>query len=441
MADKDEALPSSAFRRTAKLASLPVSLAGRSTVAVGKRLVGKPGQAVFNEVQQRTADQVFKVLGELKGGAMKFGQALSVFESAIPPELAEPYRATLTRLQDSAPAMSVDLVERTMTKELGEDWKSLFTDFDPIPAAAASIGQVHRATWSDGQEVAVKIQYPGAAKALSSDLKQITRLGSFFAILTPGIDVKPLLEELTLRINEELDYSREAASQNAFADAFADDERFVIPRAIHHTERVLISQWLDSPYSLAHLITHGTKEERDQIGMLYTEFLFAGPQRVGLLHSDPHPGNFRIMSDSRLGIVDFGAVATLPDGFPIVIGQLLKAAVADDYDAVVQGLFEEGFLKDVQETDAEAIKAYLEPFVEPASVESFTFNREWMRDQAVRVTRPDVTGLRTAMRLNIPREYLLIHRVWSGAMGVLSQIETTAEFRQLLIDYLPGFAD
>src|SRR5215210_7715420 len=143
--DPESVLPRRAVARTARLASLPLGLAGRATVGLGRRLVGTPSETVLSDVQLRTAEQVFKVLGELKGGAMKFGQAMSVFESALPEELAAPYRATLTRLQDSAPPMDPATVHRVLAAELGTDWRQRFWSFDDRPAAAASIGQVHQA--------------------------------------------------------------------------------------------------------------------------------------------------------------------------------------------------------------------------------------------------------------------------------------------------------
>lgn len=439
--EDDAAMSGNAFSRTARLAALPVTFAGRTTWGMGKRLVGRPADAVLTEVQQRTAEQIFRVLGELKGGAMKFGQALSVLEAAMPPELAEPYRQTLQKLQDAAPPMPEELVMRQMTRELGPDWRGQFSDFDPSPAAAASIGQVHRATWHDGRAVAVKIQYPGAERALRADLRQISRLSRLFAVLVPGIEIKPLVAELEARILEELDYGLEAQAQQAFAEAFADDPAFVVPEVVSHTERSLISTWLDSSYSVAAVIREGSAEEREHIAGLYARFLFDGPARTGMLHADPHPGNFRVLPDGRLGVVDFGAVARLPDGFPPVIGRMLRAAVDRRYDDVVDGLRAERFLRRGADLDASVIEAYLEPFVEPARSEEFTFNRAWMRNQAQRLSTPDSTGLKTAMQLNLPPEYLLIHRVWAGGIGVLCQLEATAPFRQLLIDYLPGFAD
>src|SRR6201981_567213 len=198
----------------------PGQTRGGAALGLGKRLGGRPAEIVAQELQQRTAEQIFRVLGELKGGALKLGQALSICEAALPPELAEPYRATLTRLQESAPPLPASTVHRVLAADLGEDWRGGVGLLDDVPAAAASIGQVHRAIWHDGRPVAVKIQYPGAGKALISDFTQLSRLGRLFGVLMPGLDVKPLLDELRKRVAEELDYRLEASAQEAFADAY-----------------------------------------------------------------------------------------------------------------------------------------------------------------------------------------------------------------------------
>jgi len=438
---KGRPLTGSAFLRTARLASLPVGFAGRTTLGLGKRMVGAPANVVLSEVQRRTADQIFSVLGQLKGGAMKFGQAMSIFEAALPEELIGPYRETLVKLQDSAPPMPPDTVHRVMAEEFGADWRQQFTSFEDKPAASASIGQVHRAVWADGQEVAVKLQYPGAAKALTADLRQIARLARLFGTLAPGLDVKPLVQELQDRVAEELDYNLEAGAQSVFAAEFDGDPEIVVPQVLAYTEHALVSTWLESDHSLAQVINDGTQEERDRYGLAYVRFLFAGPARTGMLHADPHPGNFRIMPDGRIGVVDYGAVARLPDGLPEPVGRLLRHAVEGEYDLVLEGLRDEGFLKRTTDLDADTIARYIGPFVEPASVERFTFSREWMRAQTLRVSALTSEGMGTAMKINLPPQYLLIHRVWLGGVGVLSQLGATAPFRSILEESLPGFAD
>ena len=199
-------IPRGAVGRTARLAALPLGFAGRAALGLGKRVTGMANEVISAEVQQRTAEHLFKVLGQLKGGAMKMGQAMSVFEAALPEEIAGPYRAALTKLQEAAPPMPAASVHKALALQLGPRWRQRFKEFDDSPAAAASIGQVHRAVWRDGREVAVKVQYPGAGEALVADLKQLSRLASMFRVIQPGLDIKLLLAELRARITEELDY-------------------------------------------------------------------------------------------------------------------------------------------------------------------------------------------------------------------------------------------
>ena len=435
-------LPRRAAARTVRLASLPLGYAGRATLGLGKRLAGRPADAVLSEVQVRTAEQLFAVLGELKGGAMKFGQALSVFEAALPDELAGPYRETLTKLQDAAPPMDTAQVNQMMAAEMGPSWRKSFRDFGSDPAAAASIGQVHRAVWADGREVAVKVQYPGAGEALRADLRQIQRAARLFGGIFPHIDVKALVTELQERVSEELDYRMEAEAQAAFHAAFVDDPDVMVPGVVHFTERVLVTSWLDSVGSLARLVAEGDQESRNTFGTAYVRFLFSGPRRTGMLHADPHPGNFRIMPDGRLGVVDFGAVARLgPDGLPRNLGRLVRRATDGDWDAVLEGLRDEGFVKPGVDIDLQVLRDYLQPFVEPAAVPTFKFSREWLRGQAARFDSPRKEAFVTATRLNLPANYLLLHRVWSGGVGVLCQLGAEADFRSILEEALPGFSD
>jgi predicted unusual protein kinase regulating ubiquinone biosynthesis (AarF/ABC1/UbiB family) len=432
-------LPRRAVTRTAKLATLPVGLAGRTAWGLGKRLGGRPAEIVAHEIQQRTAEQIFRVLGELKGGALKLGQALSIFEAALPPEIASPYRATLTKLQESAPPLPADTVHKVLVADLGPGWRDNFADFNDSPTAAASIGQVHRATWQDGRQVAVKIQYPGAGKALVSDFTQLSRLGRLFSVLMPGLDVRPLLDELRKRVAEELDYRLEASSQEAFAAAYENDPEFYIPHVIAATDHVLVSEWMGGT-PLSKIIAEGSTEDRNRAGILLVRFLFSGPSRAGLLHADPHPGNFRLLDDGRLGILDFGAVDRLPDGFPRFFGKLLRLMHEDrDIETVEHELRVHGFLKEGVTVDLDALHAYLAPLAEPSRVETFKFTREWLREEASRVT--DIRSAAISRRLNMPPSYILIHRVSTAGIGVLCQLECEGQFRAEVIKWMPGYAD
>ncbi|MFI6296376.1 ABC1 kinase family protein [Nonomuraea sp. NPDC050790] len=431
-------LPRRAVTRSAKLATLPISFAGRTALGIGKRIGGKSAEIVAQEIQQRTAEQIFKVLGELKGGAMKLGQALSIFEAALPPEIAGPYRATLTKLQDAAPPLPVATVHKVLAEQLGDDWRENFISFEDQPTAAASIGQVHRAVWHDGRDVAVKVQYPGAGKALLGDFTQLARLGKLFGVMLPGLDIKAVLTELRERIAEELDYFREAEAQHAFAQEFLGDPDFQVPDVIAANEMVLVTEWMDGT-PLSRIITDGTKEQRDRAGLLLVRFLFCSPARVGMLHADPHPGNFRMLEDGRLGILDFGAVNRLPEGYPKAFGQLTRIFNHGDMETVMNGLRAEGFIRPHIEIDPDALRAFLAPYVEPTAVEEFTFSREWLQAQAASVT--DLRPTNVVRQLNLPVSYVLIHRVHAAGIGVLCQLGTTARFRDEVIRWVPGFAD
>ncbi|MFI6092005.1 ABC1 kinase family protein [Streptomyces sp. NPDC051218] len=437
-------LPRKAVTRTAKLAALPLGFAGRATWGLGKRIGGKSAEIVGRELQQRTAEQLFKVLGELKGGAMKFGQALSVFESALPEEVAGPYRAALTKLQEAAPPMPTRTVHAVLAERLGEDWRELFLEFEDKPAAAASIGQVHRAVWADGREVAVKVQYPGAGEALLSDLNQLSRFAKLLGPLIPGMDIKPLITELRDRVSEELDYSLEAQAQRAHAEEFADDPDVVVPDVVHQCEQVLVTEWMDGT-PLSDVIADGTQEQRDRAGQLLARFLFSGPARTGLLHADPHPGNFRLLPDEkegwRLGVLDFGTVDRLPGGLPPTIGRSLRMTLEGEADAVYAMLREEDFVQESVELEPNAVLDYLLPIIEPMLVEEFTFTRGWMRGQAARVADPRSPAYQLGKRLNLPPSYLLIHRVTLSTIGVLCQLGATVRMRDELEEWLPGFLE
>jgi predicted unusual protein kinase regulating ubiquinone biosynthesis (AarF/ABC1/UbiB family) len=433
-------IPRGTFGRTARLAALPLGFAGRTVLGLGKRVTGMANEVISAEVQQRTAEQLFKVLGQLKGGAMKMGQALSVFEAAMPEELAGPYRAALTKLQEAAPPLPAASVHQALQTELGPRWRQRFRELDDSPAAAASIGQVHRAVWKDGRDVAVKVQYPGAGDALIADLNQLSRLANLFRVISPGLDVKPLVAELRARVTEELDYELEAAAQKGFAKAYAGDDEILVPKVVAASARVLVTEWVGGT-PMSRIISSGTPEERDLSGLRLATLHFSAPSRAGLLHADPHPGNFRLLPDGRLGVLDFGAVARMPGGHPEPVGRLTRLALQGRAEEVLKGLREEGFVRSDIDVDAQAVLDFVRPMLEPLEADEFQFTRAWLRSEAARLANPRGPAFQLSRNLNLPPSYMMIHRVTLGSIGVLCQLEARAPYRGVVERWLPGFAE
>jgi len=223
--------------------------------------------------------------------------------------------------------------------------------------------------------------------------------------------------------------------------AYKDDPDIYVPDVVTETDHVLVTEWMDGT-PLSKIISDGSKTERDRAGILFTRFLFSGPARAGLLHADPHPGNFRLLADGRLGVLDFGAVDRLPEGLPPIFGRLLRMMHDPDPDVneVERVLRADNFLRPGIGVDLDALRAFLAPLAEPSSVETFKFSREWMRAEAGRVTA-DASTATIARKLNLPPSYVLIHRVSTAGIGVLCQLECEGRFRDEVLRWVPGYAE
>jgi predicted unusual protein kinase regulating ubiquinone biosynthesis (AarF/ABC1/UbiB family) len=419
-------------------------MAGRAAAGWFRKLGGADREALAAELATKNADQIFEVLGNLKGGAMKLGQVLSVYEAMIPADLAGPYHDALIRLQANAPAMPARDVHRVLDEQLGTNWPKRFAEFEADDAHAASIGQVHRAVWHDGREVAVKIQYPGADHALMSDLRTLQRFARLIQVITPGADVRALLKEIADRMSEELDYRAEADHQRAFAAEFDGDRAVFVPKVVASAPKVIISEWMPGlPLSQLLNRTAASEDEqlvRDRIGHRAVELMFSSPARVGLLHSDPHHGNFRILPDGRLGVLDFGAITELRDGVPPSLGRILWLAAQHRGDELMAMLDAEGFVGHPDEVTPEAILRFLGAFADPLRHERFHFNRAFTRAEGGRVT--DLRGdFKVAQAMNLPPQYLMLLRVVVGWFSILAQIDCTVPTKEIVQRWLPGFGD
>ena len=432
-------LSTSALRRSGAIGLLPVRALGRSAGVQWGVLRGGDRTQLSNAARAATADDTRRVLGELKGGALKAGQLLSTVETLFPQDPDGSWRAALTAMQESNPGLPLTELEEVLREDLGSAWRARFADFDPHPVAAASIGQVHQAVLTDGTQVAVKIQYPGIAQAMGADVRALSIALRATSLVARGMAMPPLVAELRTRLSEELDYEREAHSQNLFADAYADDDEVVVPRALLATQRVMISQWLPGT-GFAQIAVDGRQAQRDRAGQLYQRFFLDSPRRVGLLHTDPHPGNFRMVGN-RLGVLDFGSVLHTPGGLPETFGRLIAGMLAGDSAAVEQRLREDGFIRPGKRLEVDKLADYLSPFTEPARHATFAYSREWLRGTFGKVNDPRNPDFAVALQMNMPAEQLFTHRVWLGLVGVLSGLSATVEVRSELERYLPGFAE
>jgi predicted unusual protein kinase regulating ubiquinone biosynthesis (AarF/ABC1/UbiB family) len=464
-------LPVGGLRRTGRLAALPLRHAAR-TAAAATRL----SRLAADQVAARTAEQLFSTLGELKGGAAKLGQAMSVFEAAMPEEVAAPYRSALRRLTDAVPPMSAESAHRVIAADLsdafGADWRERLVALSDTPRAAASIGQVHHGLWRDGRgqviEVAVKVQYPGVGEALRSDLRQTRLLARVMSRLT-RLNVTGLADELALRIVEELDYVREGRVQREVAAAFADRVPAAIARAraagvreppgrtwvtvpavYAATPRVLITGWLDG-VSLSTLIDRrmdllpeGWRElspgqAADQAARLLGHAVYAPAAYTGWMHADLHPGNFLLLPGGRLGVLDFGAVAAVPGGIPPAFGELAAAVLAGDGPTVMRLARQIGALAPGRDPDPRLVVDLLHPIVATAAADTFTYSRPWLRGLMAHFTEPRFAPV--LRNLTPPREYALVWRATLSAAGLFAQLGATVPTRGFHLAYAPGFRD
>nr|BFE29622.1 AarF/ABC1/UbiB kinase family protein [Actinomadura rugatobispora] len=424
----------------ARLSAVPVGVTRRLVLAGGLRALGRLTDESALDLHERTADQLVEVLGGLRGGAMKFGQVLSVYEAVLPPAVSAVYRRRLAVLQEDARRESAGTVERVLAEDLGPGWRDLFASFDLDAAAAASLGQVHRARWgADGRAVAVKVQYPRARDELLGDRDAVVlAMRLFTGLLSPELDGRALATELMDRIAEELDYAGEASAQRAFRAAYLDDPGFLVPEVVLQRGRVLVTGWVGGT-PLARVAESGSREARDRAGLLLTRLLFSGIPRCGMMHGDPHPGNFRLLDDGRLGVLDFGAVYRHPPGTvtPLERWMNVHLAALDDGADLEEALREAGFLRPGVRADPVRLRELFLRSGAPAFAESFRFDAAYLRDALAGITASMPVGLSMAF----PPGAVHAQRALGVGIGVLCRLEAEVPFQAEALRWLPAGED
>ena len=385
----------------------------------------------------RTAQQVADELGQMKGALMKIGQMASYLDDGLP----EPLRIALSQLQSNAPPMSVELAVATLERELGRPVSEAFVEFDPEPIAAASIGQVHRALIADpetGAEraVAVKVQYPGVADAIESDLRNADMLGLALQQGFGGLDPSEMVDEIKIRLSEEVDYRREASNQQRFADYYRDHPFIRIPEVVpeYSTGHVITTELADG-FGWSELLTR-SQAERDRAGEVIFRFVFRSLYRMGAFNGDPHPGNYLFHDDGSVTFLDFGLVKHFDDDELATFGNMVRAAAWDHDDAAFRSILEHaGMLKPDAPVSTEDVGRYFSHFYEAVSTDTDT---TWTRDYANSIVRHtfDATSP-ISQYATVPRAFVFIQRINLGLYALLGELGATGNYRRIATELWP----
>ena len=423
------------LRRSARIWRLTARRAAHWGV-VRVRGAGKDAEAraaLEERFAIKTAEDVARELGNMKGAIMKAGQMFSFIAEGLPPEA----QAALATLQADVPPMAPSLAERVVRDELGHDPEHLFLDWNPVPVAAASIGQVHKAVLRDGREVAVKVQYPGVDKAIKGDLDNAELLyGMFASFAMKNMDVRAMVDELRARMGDELDYRLEAAHQEEMAELYRGHPWIRIPAVVHEhsAQRVLTTEWVDG-MRWDELLQTASREVKQHAAEVLFRFAQGSINRFGLFNGDPHPGNYRFHHDGSVTFLDFGLVKRWTPGELEQMAPTLDATLASDAQGVFDGMVAARFLSPDTELTPQQVYDYVRSPWEPFMSETFTYTRSWLAEMLGKMVNLSGSNLEVVRQLNMPASYVILDRVVWGMSALLAHLQATGPWRGILAEY------
>jgi predicted unusual protein kinase regulating ubiquinone biosynthesis (AarF/ABC1/UbiB family) len=433
---------SNRFRRAAAMTGTAAGIAAREAAARALQRSGELGREHATRQQLKSAESLVKVLGGMRGAAMKVGQTLSAVDLGLVPEEIRPrFQEILAALQQDAKPISFKSIKKVIEQDLGERLSSVFSDFDEEPLAAASIGQVHRAvTRGEGREVAVKVQYPGIAEAIHADMQNLRLALKLLNVIAPGIDTGPIAQEIRERIFQELDYELEGSNQHSMARVYSNPAHphpfIVVPDVVGDLcrERVLVSDYVDG-HRFAE-VRKWEQSQRDRLGEILIRFYINGPVRHRLLNGDPHPGNSLFFDDGRVAFLDFGFFKRLSDE---EVEQLIASTRAT-YEGDAQALFDVISGLGALPPDPELAKPFLENYQaifgwllvdHPVTVDS----------SATGAMMRSYTRMRNAGEfeaLTLPAEHFVMMRAVMLLIGLLGQLQATGSWLDLAREWVLG---
>jgi len=442
MARENEKIPTSRVRRTATVATLAASEAVKQfgTRAANVTRGEEASEQALSRRQLETAKQIVAVLGTMKGAAMKLGQVMSFLDvGLVPEEHREEFQHELAKLRDAAPAVSFKQMKRVIEEDLEAPISEVFASFDEEPIAAASIGQVYRATLNkDGREVAVKVQYPGVAGAVRADMQNLDMIMRLLKRMTPGMDVKAITEEIRERIVEELDYELEAQNQRSLARIFAQHPFIFVPEVISSLsrERVLVSEFV-SGVGFEEL-KQRSQAERDRIGEIVFRFFLGCLYRHRQFSGDPHPGNFMLLDDGRVAFLDFGLFKRM-ENEPVELELACQRAVAEgDAAGIHRLLAESGFLPEPDRVDPEHLLAFISDAIwwYTTADEPVALTPEIATQVMIESSDPRSAHFREMRHQDMRPEHLFGRRMEMLTLAVLSQLRARANWHRVAREWM-----
>ncbi len=428
----DDHVKSGRLKRLSRVAWLTARTTGDLLAGKARRTLG--GDEDSNPEMSRAAERILGTLGEMKGAALKLGQALAMDPDALPPDA----RRIVAKLLSQAPErMPYERVRQAIEEQLGKPPEELFARFDREPIAAASLGQVHSAKLPDalgGDEVVVKIQYPGVDKALESDMANAGTVVRGIALGGDSVDARPYYEEARHSLLGELDYLAEAKQGIAYARAAANYPELVVPRSIPElsSHKVLTLTRLYAPSLMDVIETNPSEAERYRIARLMIFAIWGPFYAARFIHVDPHPGNFLILPDGRLGVLDFGATRLLSEKFASVYRGFLSAhANGRMRPEVGPGLKEAGFRFLGDEDEAYEFCEQIADLVEkPIRTEGvYDFGSDPIFQQTRALFQREA---RMTLRIKPPPEALMFYRAVAGLAQDLRLLKAKGEFRPII---------
>jgi predicted unusual protein kinase regulating ubiquinone biosynthesis (AarF/ABC1/UbiB family) len=431
--------------RIGRLARVGYAAAGQAVRQAGTRTANvtrseEEAAAALERRQIEAAEQIVTVLGGMKGAAMKLGQVLSFVDVGIvPPEHRERFQAKLASLRDAAPTVSFEQMRKVIEQDLEEPVSSAFADFDPEPIAAASIGQVYRATLPDGRAVAVKVQYPGIADAVRADMRNLGVLLRLARTITPELDTKAVGEEVRERIYEELDYELEASNQRTMARLYEGHPFVLIPPVVTSMcrERVIVTELVAGEGF--EQVRRRPVAERDRIGEILFRFYFGSMYRFRRFSGDPHPGNMLALDDGRVAFLDFGLFKSIDRDVAALELACQRAVIDGDAAGLHRLMSDAGFLPrgDVIEP-GELIEFVRDGIWWYTTDESIRIDQSIVNRAFIQTTDVRSTHFQTARHQDIVPEHLFGRRLELLTLAVLGQLEAEANWYRIACEWIYG---